>query len=500
VRSKILFLVLFSVFLVRASVQAQIDTIVVNRSLISTAGLFYLPVGARGLNVGSSLGIGTVTGQQRLEFPGSYTNCLSRQTYSGWYVAIGYNKDKDYRGDLYEDFNKDANPDFHPGEDWNGQGGLNTDECQPVFPMATGVVIGRGVSGGWGNIVLLVHKVLTPSVGEEYFVSVYAHLQEISSTTCLGCQVSQTDMIGKVGKTGNGYAHLHWEVRRQTFLEITGTTIALRNSSPFIPSTWPAKVSPADNGQSFITQNYCEPSTFVRTHGLCQAAEALAVTGGTFVDRTLGLIGTSFLSDPIGVGGTIPFYDVSGPSGWNSNNPFRCNRYQPPATASNRAICWQFVLPVSGQYTAVASDGMQSSFTLNAASQLAAPQITNLNLTPGQVTVSWTAEQTAPSFLVRINPIPFTGITGEMVVPGNTRTLTLPNLTLLGGQPYQAVIFAFSQDVRTPGPLVGPFNIGAHAVAFNAPGVAALQVQQELRSQQQLVLPPPSPPSSQNWP
>ena len=87
----------------------------------------------------------------------------------------------------------------------------------------------------------------------------------------------------------------------------------------------------------------------------------------------------------------------------------------------------------------------------------------------GQVTVQWTAPQDARSFLVRVNPIPFTGITGEMVVGGEARTLTLTGLSLASGGQYQAVVFAFSKYVQTPGDMDGQFNISTHSVTFQAP-------------------------------
>lgn len=74
-----------------------------------------------------------------------------------------------------------------------------------------------------------------------------------------------------------------------------------------------------------------------------------------------------------------------------------------------------------------------------------------------------TASSAAQSFMVRVNLVPFTGtIEGEKVVSGASRSATLSGLVLLGGNEYQAVVWGFSQDVQTPGPIVGPFNF-----AFN---------------------------------
>ncbi len=70
---------------------------------------------------------------------------------------------------------------------------------------------------------------------------------------------------------------------------------------------------------------------------------------------------------------------------------------------------------------------------------------------------------------VRVNPIPFTGITGEMVVGGEARTLTLTGLSLASGGQYQAVVFAFSKYVQTPGDMDGQFNVSTHSVTFQAP-------------------------------
>lgn len=199
----------------------------------------------------------------------------------------------------------------------------------------------------------------------------------------------------------------------------------------------------------------------------------LAIVGGTYRDRGVGLIGTSFVFDPVTPAGTIPFIDIIGPTSWNRGNPFECFRYQPPGTAVNRSICWDVsIMPVTGNYAArgtVDAQELVCDFSIDSGSQLPAPEITALRIGAGQVTVDWTASASARSFLVRVNPIPFTGVTGEMVVSGDTRTASLTGLSLVAGAQYQAVVFAFSQDVMTPDPLNGPFNIGAHGVVFVAP-------------------------------
>src|SRR2546426_10968320 len=63
-----------------------------------------------------------------------------------------------------------------------------------------------------------------------------------------------------------------------------------------------------------------------------------------------------------------------------------------------------------------------------------------------------------------------------MIVGRNARVAVLSNLTLTAG-PYQVVVFAFSQDVATPGALTGPFNISAASVPLmvdNTPPTASI--------------------------
>ena len=55
------------------------------------------------------------------------------------------------------------------------------------------------------------------------------------------------------------------------------------------------------------------------------------------------------------------------------------------------------------------------------------------------------------------------------MVSGDTRNSTLTGLSLVSGNQFQAVVFAFSNDVKTPSEIACPFNISAHGVTFIAP-------------------------------
>jgi len=196
-------------------------------------------------------------------------------------------------------------------------------------------------------------------------------------------------------------------------------------------------------------------------------------TGGTFFDRTSGGIGTAFLFNPVTPTGALSHIDVQGPAGWNSNRQLRVSRSQLPGMAAERSIGWAFTQPITGEYTAFASTGSQSyesRASINAANTLPAPEITELTVSPGQVTFRWTATSAAQSFLVRINPLPFAGvITSEVIVSGSNRTATLSGLSLTRGATYQALVFAFSLDVKTPGAIAGQFNVSTHSISFTAP-------------------------------
>ena len=71
--------------------------------------------------------------------------------------------------------------------------------------------------------------------------------------------------------------------------------------------------------------------------------------------------------------------------------------------------------------------------------------------------------------MIRVNPVPFTGITGEEIVSRGSSSATLTGLVLSTGATYQVNVFAFSEDVETPDRLTNVFNISADAVTFTGP-------------------------------
>jgi len=106
---------------------------------------------------------------------------------------------------------------YHVGEDWNSNGGGNTDFDKPVFAVAYGIVVTiRNIDypDSWGKVVQIEHPM--PDGSKVY--TVYAHLEEIDQEILKkgkGKELHPSDPVGTIGDA-NGYyssSHLHFEVR-----------------------------------------------------------------------------------------------------------------------------------------------------------------------------------------------------------------------------------------------------------------------------------------------
>ncbi|MFV0416178.1 MAG: M23 family metallopeptidase [Chthoniobacterales bacterium] len=102
---------------------------------------------------------------------------------------------------------------YHPGEDWNGTGGGNSDLGDPVYNIGDGLVIfARNARRGWGNVVIVRHAYFSGRKLET-IDSFYAHLDRIDVRE--GQQVRKGDQVGTIGTNNGMYtAHLHLEVRK----------------------------------------------------------------------------------------------------------------------------------------------------------------------------------------------------------------------------------------------------------------------------------------------
>lgn len=107
----------------------------------------------------------------------------------------------------------------HTGDDLNGIGGMNSDLGDPVYAIADGLVVYSGEpSPGWGNVIVLAHRVRMN--GEEKIIqSLYAHLKQ--RIVRVDEMVSRGSQIGTVGSADGQYlAHLHFEIKKGLSLNI----------------------------------------------------------------------------------------------------------------------------------------------------------------------------------------------------------------------------------------------------------------------------------------
>ena len=101
----------------------------------------------------------------------------------------------------------------HMGDDWNGNGGGNTDLGAPVYATAHGLVVyAKDARMGWGKLVIVRHAFWEKGRWR-YVDSLYAHLHQIFVRE--GQQVRRGQLVGSIGTNRGMYtAHLHFEIRK----------------------------------------------------------------------------------------------------------------------------------------------------------------------------------------------------------------------------------------------------------------------------------------------
>ena len=162
----------------------------------------------------------------------------------------------------------------HLGEDWNGQGGGDSDLGDPVYSTAHGVVVlARDCRLGWGNVAIIRHAYL--EAGETKFVdSLYAHLHQLLVRE--GQQVTRGEKIGTIGNNRGMYdAHLHFEIRKNIHVGMNRTAF------------------PRD------TSIYCDPARFIAERARLGGDRRLvAVPMNTFRPIPAGLYAGATASAP----------------------------------------------------------------------------------------------------------------------------------------------------------------------------------------------------------
>lgn len=108
-------------------------------------------------------------------------------------------------------------PNYHMGDDWNGEAGGNSDLGKPVYATAHGIVVmARDMRMNWGNLIIIRHTYLE-NRQIKTIDSVYAHLDKIMVKE--NQQVTKGQQVGTIGTNRGMYpAHLHFEIRKNLYI------------------------------------------------------------------------------------------------------------------------------------------------------------------------------------------------------------------------------------------------------------------------------------------
>ncbi len=165
---------------------------------------------------------------------GSYRDLRTGKVHRGWYKATRFGE-RTVLG-------------IHPGEDWNGRGGRNTDYGQPVYAIGVGVVVSAKMEEApWGGVVVVEHTYYE-NHHKRRIRSQYAHLSGID--VAAGQDVARRQQLGRIGRDPDGryFAHLHFEVRRDPMLA---------------PTYWPETEK---RSLAWVRDHYINPTRFIRSH------------------------------------------------------------------------------------------------------------------------------------------------------------------------------------------------------------------------------------------
>ena len=188
---------------------------------------------------------------------------MATKTSDGVPISDGFDFPVGPRGenvDVFETYKIDtilADPDYHdsfdvwhPGEDWNGRGGGDSDLGDPIYATSNGRVVEFGYyPSSWGNLILLEHAL--PDGTRVW--SQYAHLEQIMVSQ-VGQEVKRGQQVGTMGKgaktdkypQGRWIAHLHFEIRRND--------LPIGNWTPMV------------RDKNAVLANYHSPTEYINTH------------------------------------------------------------------------------------------------------------------------------------------------------------------------------------------------------------------------------------------
>ena len=105
-------------------------------------------------------------------------------------------------------------PNGHLGEDWNGNGGGDSDLGDPIYAVARGVVVfSENIGVGWGNMIIIRHAFREADGRINMVDSLYGHMQELKAKA--GDIVEPGQLIATMGGNNGMYpVHLHFEIHK----------------------------------------------------------------------------------------------------------------------------------------------------------------------------------------------------------------------------------------------------------------------------------------------
>lgn len=127
-------------------------------------------------------------------------------------------------------------PTGHLGEDWNGNGGGNSDLGDPVYSIGNGIVLhAMDIRVGWGNVVIVRHAFRDTNGKIQMIDSLYGHLNEIKVK--MHQIVKRGEIIGTIGTNHGMYeAHLHLEIHKNLTMGPNRTGFAHDYSNYYSPT------------------------------------------------------------------------------------------------------------------------------------------------------------------------------------------------------------------------------------------------------------------------
>ena len=143
-------------------------------------------------------------------------------------------------------------PNAHQGEDWNGNGGGDSDLGDPVYATADGVVVySEDYRRSWGNLLIIRHAYRGEGGGIQIADSVYAHLDQ--RKVRLYQMVKRGQQVGTIGTAHGIYpAHLHFEMRKNLNIGPYQTSFARDYSNYFSPRQFIAQRRKLKGGDTAV--------------------------------------------------------------------------------------------------------------------------------------------------------------------------------------------------------------------------------------------------------